>query len=153
MKINEYIRHKTIYFIITLLVVIVLSVSSSFAFLNNRSDTVSVNNLDVKYKTIKKNSFYLEKTIDITNNTNTYKTYHVYASSLEDSNTIGLNKIMYSINDGIENYLKNNNNGSIYYGVLNNNESISIKVKFWVSYDLLENSDQGKNLTIDLNVQ
>ena len=90
MKINEYIRHKTIYFIITLLVVIVLSVSSSFAFLNNRSDTVSVNNLDVKYKTIKKNSLYLEKTIDITNNTNTYKTYHVYASSLEDSNTIGL---------------------------------------------------------------
>ena len=152
MKINEYIKSKTIYFIITLLVVITLSVTSSFAFFNN-SNSINVNDLEVSYKTNKKNSLYLEKTIDITNNTDTSKTYYVYASSLEDSTTISLDKIMYSINDGIDSYLKYNNNGSIYYGVLDSNESITLKVKFWVSYDLLENSDQGKTLTIDLNVQ
>ena len=115
---------------------------------------IDTNELDFFLKSSGDIAFLPEQpVVNITNNTNMSKTYHVYASSLEDSNTISLDKIMYSINDGIESYLKYNNNGSIYYGVLDSNESITLKLKFWVSYDLLDNSDQGKKLTIDLNVQ
>ena len=152
MRINKYIKSKTIFFIITLLVVIVLSVSSSYAFLNN-SDEVLDNGLSVTYLDVKNTSMYVEKTINIKNNKNTTKEFNIYVSSLGDNNSISLDKIKYSINDGVEDKLDSNNNSSIYYGELDSNEEIKITLKFWVSYDLLDNNDQGKNLSIDINVQ
>ena len=152
MKINNYIKNKTIFFIITLLVVIILSVSSSYAFVSNH-DEVLDNGLSINYLDVKKTAMYVEKTINIKNVKNDSKEFNIYVSSLGDSNTISLDKIKYSINDGIENKLESNNNSSIYSGKLDSNEEMNIKLKFWVSYDLLDNSDQGKNLSIDINVQ
>ena len=152
MRINNYIRSKTIFFIVTLLIVIVLSVSSSYAFVDKHDDILS-NGLNVSYVDTKKTSMYIEKTINIKNTRNNPKGFNIYASSLGDSNSISLDKVVYSINDGIENKLLSYNNSSIYSGVLNSNEEMNIVVKFWVSYDLLDNDDQGKNLSIDINVQ
>ena len=95
----------------------------------------------------------IEKDVLITNTDSTSKQYSVYATSLDDDSTISLDKVYYSINDGVESLLSKNNNSSIYRGILDKNESINLKIKFWVSYDLLENSDQGKSLSISLNVQ
>lgn len=153
MSINKYIKEKSIYFVCTLIVVIVLSVTSSFAFVNNDANKVLDNGLRVKYKDINKTSMLIEKKITITNTESVMKPFNLYVSSLDDDTTISLDKVYYSINDGVESLLKNNNNSSIYRGILDKNESIELKIKFWVSYDLLDNSDQGKNLSINLNVQ
>ncbi len=153
MSINKYIKEKSIYFVCTLIVVIVLSVTSSFAFVNNDANKVLDNGLRVKYKDINKTSMLIEKKITITNTESVMKPFNLYVSSLDDDSTISLDKVYYSINDGVESLLKNNNNSSIYRGILDKNESIELKIKFWVSYDLLDNSDQGKNLSINLNIQ
>lgn len=153
MSINKYIKEKSIYFVCTLIVVIVLSVTSSFAFVNNDANKVLDNGLRVKYKDINKTSMLIEKKITITNTESVMKPFNLYVSSLDDDTTISLDKVYYSINDGVESLLKNNNNSSIYRGILDKNESIELKIKFWVSYDLLDNSDQGKNLSINLNIQ
>ena len=153
MSINKYIKEKSIYFVCTLIVVIVLSVTSSFAFVNNDANKVLDNGLRVKYKDINKTSMLIEKKITITNTESVMKPFNLYVSSLDDDTTISLDKVYYSINDGVESLLKNNNNSSIYRGILDKNESIDLKIKFWVSYDLLDNSDQGKNLSINLNIQ
>jgi hypothetical protein len=153
MSINKYIKEKSIYFVCTLIVVIVLSVTSSFAFVNNDTNKVLDNGLRVKYKDINKTSMLIEKKITITNTESVMKPFNLYVSSLDDDTTISLDKVYYSINDGVESLLKNNNNSSIYRGILDKNESIELKIKFWVSYDLLDNSDQGKNLSINLNIQ
>jgi hypothetical protein len=152
MKINEIVKTKSIYFVITLLVVIALSISSSYAFVN-KNDYINSNGLEVKYIDTKATSMYIEKTINIKNTNNESKDFNIYVSSLDDSSSISLDKIVYSINDGVESLLKDNNNNSIYSASLNNNEEMNIKLKFWVSYDLLENSDQGKSISIDINVQ
>lgn len=153
MSINKYIKDKSLYFLLTLVVVIVISVTSSFAFVNNDVNRVLDSGLKVRYKENRISSMLIEKEVLITNNGSTSKSYSVYASSLDDENTISLDKVYYSINDGVESLLKSNNNSSIYRGILDKNESIKLKIKFWVSYDLLENSDQGKSLSISLNVQ
>lgn len=152
MKIDSYIRSKTIFFIITLLVVIVLSVSSSYAFVDKHDDVLN-NGLSVNYVDVKSTSMYIEKTINIKNDKNKSKEFNIYVSSLGSDSSISLDKVKYSINDGVENKLKSNNNSSIYSGKLNSNEEMNIKLKFWISYDLLDNNDQGKNLSIDINVQ
>ena len=152
MKINDLLKTKTLYFIITLLIVIVLSVSSSYAFVN-KNNTKLDNGLIVEYKETNSNYLYVEKSINIKNTKNTPNEFNIYVSSLDSDSTISLDKIVYKINDGVESSLKNKNNTSIYTGKLNSNEEINITLKFWVSYDLLENSDQGKSLSIDINVQ
>ena len=152
MKINDLLKTKTLYFIITLLIVIVLSVSSSYAFVNKKNTKLD-NGLIVKYKETNSNYLYVEKSINVKNTKNTPNEFNIYVSSLDSDSTISLDKIVYKINDGIESNLKNKNNTSIYTGKLNSNEEINLTLKFWVSYDLLENSDQGKSLSIDINVQ
>ena len=152
MRINNYIKSKTILFIVTLFIVIVLSVSSSYAFVSNH-DEVLDNGLTVTYLDVKKTSMYVEKTINIKNNKDSSKEFNIYVSSLDDKSSISLDKVKYSINDGVENKLQSNNNSSIYSAKLNSNEEMNIKLKFWVSYDLLDNTDQGKTLSIDINVQ
>ena len=152
MKINDLLKTKTLYFIITLLIVIVLSVSSSYAFVN-KNNTKLDNGLIVEYKETNSNYLYVEKNINIKNTKNTPNEFNIYVSSLDSDSTISLDKIVYKINDGVESSLKNKNNTSIYTGKLNSNEEINLTLKFWVSYDLLENSDQGKSLSIDINVQ
>ena len=152
MKINDLLKTKTLYFIITLLIVIVLSVSSSYAFVN-KNNTKLDNGLIVEYKETNSNYLYVEKSINVKNTKNTPNEFNIYVSSLDSDSTISLDKIVYKINDGVESSLKNKNNTSIYTGKLNSNEEINLTLKFWVSYDLLENSDQGKSLSIDINVQ
>ena len=152
MKINDLLKTKTLYFIITLLIVIVLSVSSSYAFVNKKNTKLD-NGLIVEYKETNSNYLYVEKSINVKNTKNTPNEFNIYVSSLDSDSTISLDKIVYKINDGIESNLKNKNNTSIYTGKLNSNEEINLTLKFWVSYDLLENSDQGKSLSIDINVQ
>lgn len=152
MKINDLLKTKTLYFAITLLIVIVLSVSSSYAFVN-KNNTKLDNGLIVEYKETNSNYLYVEKSINVKNTKNTPNEFNIYVSSLDSDSTISLDKIVYKINDGVEANLKNKNNTSIYTGKLNSNEEINLTLKFWVSYDLLENSDQGKSLSIDINVQ
>ena len=152
MKINDLLKTKTLYFAITLLIVIVLSVSSSYAFVN-KNNTKLDNGLIVEYKETNSNYLYVENSINVKNTKNTAIEFNIYVSSLDSDSTISLDKIVYKINDGVESNLKNKNNTSIYTGKLNSNEEINLTLKFWVSYDLLENSDQGKSLSIDINVQ
>ena len=152
MRIDEIIKTKSLYFLLTLVAVIILSVSSSYAFVNN-TDSILNNGLEVTYRNNKKTSMMIEKTINVKNTEDFTKKFNIYVSSLDNEDTISLDKVMYSINEGVESYLKDNNNGIIYSGILNKDEQMKVKVKFWVSYDLLDNSDQGKKLSIDLNVQ
>lgn len=152
MKINNYIKTKSIYFVLTLLIVIVLSVSSSYAFVN-KNNTKLDNGLLVEYKETKQNYMYVEKNVTIKNTKNESNEFNIYVSSLENDSTISLDKVVYKINDGVESSLKEKNNGSIYTGKLNSNEEIDLTIKFWVSYDLLENADQGKSISIDINIQ
>lgn len=154
MKINNYIKSKMLYFVISLFALVVLSISSSYAFLNrNKVEVVTSNNLVVNYKEVTNNAFSKTNTITVYNSGNEKTHFAVYAKGEEDSNSIDINKIYYSINNGVESLLSNSTNGLIYSGYLDKNESIELNINLWIDYDLLENSDQGKSISIDFNVQ
>ena len=154
MKINNYIKSKMLYFVISLFALVVLSISSSYAFLNrNKVEVVTSNDLVVNYKEVTNNAFSKTNTITVYNSGNDKTHFAVYAKGEEDSNSIDINKIYYSINNGVESLLSNSTNGLIYSGYLDKNESIELNINLWIDYDLLENSDQGKSISIDFNVQ
>lgn len=154
MKINNYIKSKMLYFVISLFALVVLSISSSYAFLNrNKVEVVTSNDLVVNYKEVTNNAFSKTNTITVYNSGNEKTHFAVYAKGEEDSNSIDINKIYYSINNGVESLLSNSTNGLIYSGYLDKNESIELNINLWIDYDLLENSDQGKSISIDFNVQ
>lgn len=154
MKINNYIKSKMLYFVISLFALVVLSISSSYAFLNrNKVEVVTSNDLVVNYKEVTNNAFSKTNTITVYNSGNEKTHFAVYAKGEEDSISIDINKIYYSINNGVESLLSNSTNGLIYSGYLDKNESIELNINLWIDYDLLENSDQGKSISIDFNVQ
>lgn len=154
MRINNYIKGKMLYFVISLFALVVLSISSSYAFLNrNKVDVVNNNNLVVNYKEVTTNGFNKSNVITIYNSGEEKIRFSLYAKSVEKTNSLELNKIYYSINNGVESLLSNASNGLIYSGYLDSNESIELNVDLWINYDLLENSDQGKSILIDFNVQ
>lgn len=154
MKINNYIKSKMLYFVISLFALVVLSISSSYAFLNrNKVEVVTSNDLVVNYKEVTNNAFSKTNTITVYNSGNEKTHFAVYAKGEEDNNSIDINKIYYSINNGVESLLSNSTNGLIYSGYLDKNESIELNINLWIDYDLLENSDQGKSISIDFNVQ
>ena len=143
-----------LYFVISLFALVVLSISSSYAFLNrNKVEVVTSNDLVVNYKEVTNNAFSKTNTITVYNSGNDKTHFAVYAKGEEDSNSIDINKIYYSINNGVESLLSNSTNGLIYSGYLDKNESIELNINLWIDYDLLENSDQGKSISIDFNVQ
>ena len=154
MRINNYIKGKMLYFVISLFALVVLSISSSYAFLNrNKVDVVNNNNLVVNYKEVTTNGFNKSNVITIYNSGEEKTRFSLYAKSVEKTNSLELNKIYYSINNGVESLLSNTSNGLIYSGYLGSNESIELNVNLWINYELLENSDQGKSILIDFNVQ
>jgi hypothetical protein len=68
MRINNYIKGKMLYFVISLFALVVLSISSSYAFLNrNKVDVVNNNNLVVNYKEVTTNGFNKSNVITIYN--------------------------------------------------------------------------------------
>ena len=93
MKINDLLKTKTLYFIITLLIVIVLSVSSSYAFVNKKNTKLD-NGLIVEYKETNSNYLYVEKSINVKNTKNTPNEFNIYVSSLDSDSTISLDKIV-----------------------------------------------------------
>lgn len=154
MRINNYIKGKMLYFVISLFALVVLSISSSYAFLNrNKVDVINNNNLVVNYKEVTTNGFNKSNVITIYNSGEEKTRFSLYAKSVEKNNSLELNKIYYSINNGVESLLSNASNGLIYSGYLGSNESIELNIDLWINYELLENSDQGKSILIDFNVQ
>ena len=153
MEINKYIKGKIIYFAFTLLLILIVGITSSYAFSNNVDYKKYTNNLETTFVEKKVSPISRESVVTIKNIGDDRREFSLYAKALEGENAIEANKIYYSINSGYESLLSNSTNNIIYKGYLDKDEEIDLNINLWIDMTKLDNSDQGKNIVIDFDVQ
>ena len=153
MEINKYIRGKIIYFAFTLLLIVIVGITSSYAFSSNVDYKKYTNNLETTFVEKKVSPISRESVVTIRNIGDDRKEFSLYAKALEGDNAIDANKIYYSINSGYESLLSNSTNNIIYKGYLEADEEIDLNINLWIDMKQLDNSDQGKSIVIDFDVQ
>ena len=153
MEINKYIKGKIIYFAITLILILVVGITSSYAFSNNVDYKKYTNYLETTFVEKKVSPISRESVVTIKNIGEERREFSLYAKALEGENAIEARKIYYSINSGYESLLSNSTNNIIYKGYLDKDEEIDLDVNLWLDMNKLDNFDQGKNIVIDFDVQ
>jgi len=89
--------------------------------------------------------------IHITNSKNYNIKYSLKVTS-ENNNTLGLNKMYYSINSSDVQLLSDSNDNIIYEDVIEPDEVVTLNVRVWVGLDLITNDDQGKSLDLKYSI-
>lgn len=162
-SINKYIKKRMLLFCVTLFLIAVFTIGTSYALLNNKNVNKSgvFNNeiLEVTYENghnLVTNSSYpmsfqqgissahINK-IKIVNKAVFSALFFIKVSSSVEQNSIGIDKIYYQVNNEVPVLLSNASEGIIYKGRINFKEEVNVEVKFWIAQELISNNDQGKN--------
>ncbi len=153
MEINKYIKGKIIYFAFTFLLIVIVGITSSYAFSSNVDYKKYTNYLETTFVEKKVSPISRESVITIKNIGDERREFSLYAKALDKENAIEANKIYYSINSGYDSLLSNSTNNIIYKGYLEADEEIDLNVNLWLDIKKLDNNDEGKNIAIDFDVQ
>ena len=162
MSMDRIAQKRLFLFCLTLVCVVFVAVSASYAFTTNPIAEASVyynndvkiefpngnvikNNLPLTYSEGSANAEVTE--INISNTTFEKRDFSLYIENLDKENGIDLNKIYYMINDGIPHVIGNSDN-AIYKDTLKRKETKKLNIKIWVSSELVNNLDQGKTSSL-----
>lgn len=159
MSINKYIKKRMWLFSLTFIFIIILTVGSSIALLSNdafqNGDKVVVGNLHVVYEKGSKKANdtknYTAKKVVIKNEAALNNKYSLVIKAKND-NTMNLNKVMYQINDEKISSLGEKEDGVVYQGTLKGKEEVTLEILIFVSPDLIDATDQGKQLNLEYKV-
>ena len=153
MEINKYIKGKIIYFALTFVLILIVGITSSYAFSSNVDYKKYTNYLETTFVEKKVSPISRESVITIKNIGEERREFSLYAKAIEEENAIEANKIYYSINSGYESLLSNSTNNIIYKGYLDKDEKIDLNVNLWLDMKTIDNTDEGKSIVIDFDVQ
>ncbi len=78
--------------------------------------------------------------------------YQIVVSTDGDDNSLDVNKLYISINDGEANILSSYDEGIVYESTLLSKKEEEINIKLWIGEELVSTSDNGKSLIINVNV-
>ena len=171
MKIQSLIRKRLIVFCTTLFVVIVLTISSTFALKNNDISKTEIqentNKLVLKYlddgNKIKTGDFPMTKEYGLTKApTNKVQIYNkdneesdfslkLYPKNLSKDN-ISPSKVYYSVNGEEPRILGDSIDSVVYRGHLGAGKKENVVIQIWLDVEKIENEDQGKTLDLDFKV-
>ncbi|HOB26400.1 MAG TPA: hypothetical protein PLB45_01700 [Bacilli bacterium] len=166
MKIESYLKKRLSLFIISFTFIVLLTIGSTFAMLNSKSDKVNEgSDLEIVYEN--KNNNLMSSTIPMTKedglinaipnvihitNSKNYNIKYSLKVTSENNNTLGLNKMYYSINSSDVQLLSDSNDNIIYEDVIEPDEVVTLNVRVWVGLDLITNDDQGKSLDLKYSI-
>ena len=166
MKIESYLKKRLSLFIISFTFIVLLTIGSTFAMLNSKSDKVNEgSDLEIVYEN--KNNNLMSSTIPMTKedglinaipnvihitNSKNYNIKYSLKVTSENNNTLGFNKMYYSINSSDVQLLSDSNDNIIYEDVIEPDEVVTLNVRVWVGLDLITNDDQGKSLDLKYSI-
>lgn len=170
MEINKLIRKRLLVFATTLLIIVVLTISSSYALANNDITKTDIqentNKLLLKYEDGNKlktgsypmtKEYGLEKApinkIIVQNNDrkSTDFSLMLYPTDISDR-TIKTDKVYYSVNGEAPKILGDSVDYVIYRGNINDKSKEKLTIQIWIAAEKVENTDQGKSLNLDFKV-
>jgi hypothetical protein len=170
MEINKLIRKRLLVFTSTLLIIVILTITSSYALANNDITKTDIqentNKLTFKYENsddLKTGAYPMTKELGlenapvnnviITNNDkkSTDFSLMLYPTDISDK-TIKTDKVYYSVNGDTPKILGDSVDYVIYRGNINANDKEELTIQIWISSERIENEDQGKSLNLDFKV-
>lgn len=170
MEINKLIRKRLLVFTSTLLIIVILTITSSYALANNDITKTDIqentNKLTFKYDNsddLKTGEYPMTKELGlenapvnnviITNNDkkSTDFSLMLYPTDISDK-TIKTDKVYYSVNGDTPKILGDSVDYVIYRGNINANDKEELTIQIWLSSERVENEDQGKSLNLDFKV-
>ena len=171
MKIQSLVRKRLLIFCTTLFIVVVLTISSTFALKNNDITKTEIqentNKLVLKYlndgNSIKTGEYPMNKEtglskapvnkIQIHNKDNKASDFSLklYPTDISDK-SITTSKVYYSVNEGEPRILGDSIDSVIYRGTLDAGKKETVTVQIWLDSDRVENDDQDKVLDLQFKV-
>lgn len=170
MEINKLIKKRLLVFTSTLLIIVILTITSSYALANNditKTDIQENTNRLVfgfeKDNVLKTAEYPMTKEYGlenavvnkavIINNDNKATDYSLmlYPTDISDR-TISPDKVYYSVNGETPKILGDSVDYVIYRGNIRSNDNERLNIQVWISAEKVENEDQGKNLNLDIKV-
>lgn len=171
MNISKIIKKRMGLFIISLIFITLLSITSTYAFMNNsfvdNPKVINNENLKITYENgtekIKNCSYPMSfqqgikespsNIIKIVNKGHFSTKFSLKINEIsDDSDSIDLNKIYYSINNNDPKILGETLDGIIYNSNIKSNSEYIFDIKLWVASEFVENSDQGKSIKLKFEV-
>lgn len=171
MNINGLLKKRLLFFAISTVFIVFITVASSYAFMHNdlNDDVVVLNNknLQVLYENeqmTEKNSSYpmnfqqgtseiADNTIKIINKKGSKTNYYLKITNKDSSeNNLSFEKMYYSINDEAPMLLSTTPNGIVYYGQVNGKEEYVLNIKVWPATEYITNVDQGKIINLKYEI-
>lgn len=168
---NGLLKKRLFFFVTSTVFILTLTVASSYAFAHSdfHNDAVVMNSekLKVLYEneqaTLQKSSYPMsfqqginsapESTIKVINNKKLSTNFYLKISNKEENeNNLGFDKIYYAINGEEPLLLNSAKEGIVYYGKVDGNEEIIIKIKVWAASEYVTNNDQGKNVNLKYEI-
>ena len=170
MEINKLIRKRLLVFTSTLLIIVILTITSSYALANNDITKTDIqentNKLTFKYENsndLKTGAYPMTKELGLEKDpvnkviiTNKDKkstdfSLMLYPTDISDR-TIKTDKVYYSVNGDTPKILGDSVDYVIYRGNINANDKEKLTIQIWISGERVENEDQGKSLNLDFKV-
>lgn len=171
MNMGKYVKKRMMFFSVSLLFIIACTVAASYALMKNDfvNNDVIVNNknLQVIYENRENgiiDSLYplsfqqgnLESPSNFIKIVNKKHFSTKFAIVIKQTNvsidTLDINKIYYSVNNSTPKILGSVEDGVIFTSKVNGKEEYIADVKLWISSELIDNSDAGKKISLDIQV-
>lgn len=169
MKIEELLKKRLLFFFVSFIFIIIVTISSSYAILNsdvNKSKVINNGNLEITYDKgydVINSGYPLSyeqgitsspsNIIRIKNLSDRKTSFDLYIETNDVDNSLDVNKIYYSINDSKPLILGEREGSIIYTDTIMDGEEYILDIKVWASLELINNSDQGKNIDLKFEVR
>ena len=170
MEINKLIRKRLLVFTSTLLIIVILTITSSYALANNDITKTDIqentNKLTFKYDSgdsLITGTYPMSKEdgldnaplnkIIITNKDKKATDYSLmlYPTDISDK-SISTDKVYYSVNGENPKILGDSVDYVIYRGNIKSNDNERLTIQIWISGERVENDDQDKSLNLNFKV-
>ena len=170
MEINKLIRKRLLVFTSTLLIIVILTITSSYALANNDITKTDIqentNKLTFKYDngdSLKTGEYPMTKELGldkapvnkiiITNKDKKSTDYSLmlYPTDISDK-SISTDKVYYSVNGENPKILGDSVDYVIYRGNIKSNDNERLTIQIWISGEKVENDDQDKSLDLNFKV-
>lgn len=169
MNIDELFKKRLLFFFTSFIFIVIVTISSSYAMLNNdveKGKVINNGNLRIVYPRGSEivenceyplsyqqgNSISPSNIIRIINKSNENTGYELYIKALKQDTSLDINKIYYSINDSEPVILGSKDDSLVYSSIIEGKEEHALDIKVWASSELIDNSDQGHEIDLTFEV-
>lgn len=170
MNIDELLKRRLLFFFASFIFIVIVTISSSYAILNKnnveKGKVINNGNLRIIFPKGNEiidncgypltyqqgNSVAPSNIIKIVNNSNKKTSFELYIRTDDNTNSLDINKIYYTINDSEPIILGTKKDSIVFEASISDKEAYILDIKVWASSELINNEDQGKEVDLTFEV-